>query len=195
MAVVTHPDKPHLTAPCRIIGLLVACLGLLVAAPRLSAQGYFRFQSGDGPTRVGSADGPLAEGNIVSQILAGVDGLSLTPVDIPKPNHLGIITVRNIVEVPFLQTQDTAFVRFAAWDASIWGLNYQEVPSYAVGISSLTTVFLHQENDDNFLTPRFHGAVIVPQTIPEASTYGLLALGMGIFGIITRNASRHRGTR
>ncbi len=185
MAVVTHPDKPHLTAPCRIIGLLVVCLGLLVAAPRLSVQGYFRFQGGDGPTRVGSADGPLAEGNIVSQILAGVDGLSLTPVDVPKPNHLGIITIRNIVEVPFLQTQDTAFVRFAAWDASIWGMSYREVPPYAVGISSLTTVFLHQQNADNFLNPVFHGAVIVPQTIPEPSTYWLLALGMGLVGVKT----------
>ena len=195
MTAVTHRHKPPSSAPFRGLSFLVACLGLLVVAPSLSAQGYFQFQHGGGPTRVGSADGPLAEGNIVSQILAGVDELSLTPVDIPKPNHLGIITVRNIVEVPFLQTQETAYVRYAAWDASIWGMNYREVPPYAVGISSLSTVFLYQKDRDAYLTPIFQGAVIVPLSVPEPSTYWLLAFGMGLVGVMPRTTSRHRGNQ
>ena len=92
--------------------LLVTCLGLFTATPGLHAQGYFRFQAGGAPTGVGSANAPLPEGNIDSQIFAGVDGLTLTQVYIPKPNHLGILTTRNIDGVPFLQSQDTACVRY-----------------------------------------------------------------------------------
>lgn len=150
-------------------------------------QGYFDFRNGGAPTRVGSIDGPLAESNIVSQILAGVDGLTLTPVGDPMPNHLGVIVTRNIVEVPFLNTQDTAFVRYAAWDASIWGMDYRKVPSGAVGISSLSTVFLYQKDRDAYLTPVFQGGVVVPLSVPEPETvvlFGCWALFVGFRHIL-----------
>ena len=165
--------------------LVVALLGLCGTATNLNGQGYFQFQGGGAPTRVGSIDGPLAESNIVSQILAGVDGLTLTPVGDPKPNHFGIIVTRNIVEVPFLNTQDTAFVRYAAWDASIWGMDYRKVPSEDVGISSLSTVFLYQKDRDAYLNPVFHGAVVVPFSVPEPGSVVLAGLGFVVLSVVS----------
>ena len=163
-----------------IRGLLLAVNVGVVLLHKTYGQGYFQFQGGGAPTRVGSIDGPLAGFNIVSQILAGVDGLTLTPVGDPKPNYLGIIPERNIVEVPFLNTQDTAFVRYAAWDASIWGMDYRKVPSEDVGISSLSTVFLYQKDRDAYLNPLFHGAVFVPLSVPEPGSVVMAGLGLGV---------------
>jgi hypothetical protein len=116
----------------------------------------------------------------VSQILAGADGLTLTPVGVPMPNHFGIIVARNIVEVPFLNTQDTAYVRYAVWDASIWGMDYRKVPSEDMGISSLSTVFLYQKDSDTYLTPVFQGGVVVPLSVPEPGMGILACLGLGV---------------
>jgi hypothetical protein len=175
--------------------LVVALLWLCTTASDLNGQGYFRFQAGDGPTRVGSADGPLAGSNVVSQILAGVDGITLTPVGVPMQNYMGIIPVRNIVEVPFLNPQDAAFVRFAAWDESIWGMNYKKVPSDAVGISSLATVFLHQKDDESYIIPRFQGAVIVPQSVPEPGCVAFAAIGLGILWVCVGSSGRSNSNR
>ena len=74
------------------------------------AEGYAYFGSQGAPTRIGTADGPLAGTNIVSQLLVGYNASMLLPVGTPQVNIRGIFTVTPIA-VPQSNPGDLVFLQ------------------------------------------------------------------------------------
>lgn len=171
---------------------LSAVAALLGGAGSLSgrADGYIWFRVYEPPIRIGSPDGPIAESPIVVQPLVGAEGTSLVPVGEASPVIHGFINGKAVF-VAGLEYGTTAALQLAAWDSSKWGLNFNDVPAYAVGKSSIGWIYINV--DKNELPPPVGvHTLFVPVSVPEPSRSVLMAIG-GLLLLGTLPVKRNNG--
>jgi hypothetical protein len=151
------------------------------------ADGYVWFRIYEPPVRIGSTDGPIAESPIVAQSLVGADSASLHPVGEPSPLIHGSVWGKSVLVVG-LQYGSIAALQIAAWDSSKWGFNFNDVPAYAIGKSSIGSIYINL--DENELPPPqgIH-SFFVPVSVPEPNGAILLAIG-GLLLLGTLRAKR-----
>jgi hypothetical protein len=163
--------------------LALTCLVIALMPVRSLPQGAFIFANELAPTRIGSADGPLAGPGIYAQFLAGRTVDSLTPIGIPTP-HLadlpGIVDGGQIA-VPGVPPSEFAFVRMVAWDSRLWGKLLSGVPSVWLGMTDIVPVLLTDPRTSPVgFEPNWTRPAIVP--IPEPSIVVLVVVGsLGLF--------------
>jgi hypothetical protein len=163
------------------IFFLVAAMLLLTIEPVMS-QGRLVFGNPFAPTRIGSADGPLAGPNIYAQLLVGLTEEALMPIGVAIPHRAtgdGIVN-GGVLEVPDIPPLTSVYVQIVAWDSDFWGTELVNVPEHQLGRSAIDRLVL--AGDPYPLPPAGpsfdHGAVV--PLIPEPSTWALLVLGSGI---------------
>lgn len=158
------------------------------AAHAALAEGWVYFGSQTAPTHLESHDGPLAETNIVSQLLVGYSASNLLPTGEPQINHHGIFVVTPI-SVFQGRPGDLVYVQLAAWDKTQWGLSYSTVPKEAKGVTDTIAYYLDSNPANPPLLTFFNSSAVVPSYVPEPSKRTLLLLG-AIAGFLGKRRSR-----
>ena len=156
---------------------MLLALAIAAVTAVASAQGVFFGHSIGPPTRIGSIDGPAAGTNIFGQYLAGPTLDSLMPVEPAGPHtRFGGFAV-GLVTVPTVPVYQSAYVQKVAWDSTLWGTDWSQVPSDQFGRTDVTSVLLTTGFfPDDVLRPRFMQPAIVP--VPEPSVWALAGVGV-----------------
>ena len=161
---------------------LICLIGVgFLALPSLLGDGYFKFSKLGPLVTVGYENGPVADSEVLAQVFAGRTPDDLHAVGSPIPFTNGRI-FNTLVEVPFMDVGEIAYVNFAAWDSTKWGLTYSGVPAEESVKSSTLTTQLRVQTSDSFLQIAFPEKLVVPSTVPEPSSKALLILSVSIFG-------------
>ena len=156
---------------------------LLIGFPALArCQGQFSYSNISAPTRIGTADGPLAGAGIWGQMLVGLASNSLVPVGSPM-EHLGGRIFQGSTTLPWVPGDSDAFVQMVAWDGTQWGTSLNGVPNDQIGRSDIVLHFFTQDPQP-FFAPRFNTPAIVP--IPEPSNWILATVGFSILWLFSR---------
>ena len=153
----------------------------LAMLPDLVGDGYFKFSKLGPLVTVGYENGPVADSTILAQVFAGRTPDDLRAVGSPIPFTAGRI-FNTLTDVPFMEVGETAYVDFAAWDSSKWGLSFSGVPVGESVKSSTLTTQLRVQSSDSFLQIAFPEKLVVPSAVPEPTKGALLLLGASIFG-------------
>ena len=151
------------------------CLSL-VSLHGVFADGYFKFSKLGPLVTVGSDDGPIADATILAQVFAGRSPDALRAVGDPLPFSSGRI-FNTLVEVPFMDVGETAYVQFSAWDSKTWGLSYSGVPLGGSVASGILTTQIRVQNSDSFLQIAFPEKIVVPTSVPEPHEWVLFLVG------------------
>ena len=167
------------------ISVTIACIGFVAGAAL--GQGTFFFVNSGARTRIGAADGPLADASILAQMLVGLNTDSLTPVGVPT-NHIQGAVFGGTVTVPGIPGNTTAYMQMVAWNGDLWGSSLAGVPPDQIGRTDIVPLVLSFSFDPSF-PPRFTQGAIVP--IPEPSAWTLAMLGLGAT-VLSRFIRRHR---
>lgn len=154
----------------------IAILLSLVSLHGVFADGYFKFSKLGPLVTVGSDDGPVADSTILAQVFAGRSPDALRAVGDPLPFTSGRI-FNTLVEVPFMEVGETAYVQFSAWDSKTWGLSYSGVPMGAAVTSGILTTQIRVQNSDSFLQIAFPEKMVVPTSVPEPQEWALVLMG------------------
>ncbi len=90
------------------------------------------------PTRIGSADGPLAGPEILGQLFVGLDPDNLFPLEPPRPFDRGIYRglINTVDQFPCGADNNyyqAGYVQLVAWNGALWGASLDQVPSDQVG--------------------------------------------------------------
>lgn len=139
------------------------------------ADGYIWFKMYEPPIRIGSSDGPLADSPMVAQPLVGAEGSSLIPVGDPYPVIHGFIEGRAVF-IAGLEYGTTAALQIAAWDSSKWGFSFNDVPAYAIGKSSIGSIYINVDKNE-LPPPQGVHSFFVPVSVPEPNGAILLTIG------------------
>ena len=154
-----------------ILSLVDSCLFVASAD-----SGYFNFSNLGAPTRLGNGNGPLGGTNIFAQALVGPNASSLAPLGFPVSHFFRGIASAGVLEVPnVMQPDDTVYVQLAAWDTTLWGANYSNVPRNQIGFTDIVAVGLYFKHGP-FTRPVFTMPAIVP-VVPEPSVWALATAG------------------
>ena len=152
---------------------------LVVALPScVHAQGTFEFSNPTAPTRLGAVDGPLAGPGIWAMPLAGLTADSLAPLYVygAPVEHFGSGYIEpRVLRVPWAFSGTTIFVQLAAWEGTIRGTNFANVPVNQVGYTDIVPVFLVPIDLPHF-NPQFTQPAIVP-VVPEPSVLTMIIFG------------------
>jgi len=148
-----------------------------VAGEGLDVPGRFLPVNNAVPTHLGSIDGPLAGPGIWGQFLAGETSDSLVPVDIPREHREGGFIGGASIYLPNLYCGTIAQVQLVAWDGTIWGTAFENVPANQLGKTDIAPVRLSCYLYPDF-GPAFTQPAIVPP-IPEPSAMVVIALSFG----------------
>jgi len=147
-------------------------------------------RNGDARTRLGSIDGPLAGEEIWAQAFAGFTPTSLQPVDnsVPHLPDLGIKQLEGyfnlgITIIPDIPLDTPGFVQVAAWDSSVWGRDFRQVPETQFGYSEVAPFRAYRGAPNPPSLVLLTKSIIVP-TIPEPETWALLAMGGLLMGTV-----------
>jgi len=171
------------------LSLVVGIVSMLLSAPA-GAQGVFSGANLGAPTRLWSADDPLAGTNVLGQFLAGSTADSLTPVGRFDIHQNGDFFVGRVT-VPNVPVGQRAYVQLVAWDSAFWGSSLANVPADQLGRTDIVRVFLTTGVfPDGAFNPHFTQPAIVP--VPEPSVPGLGALGLGLLLVGSRWHARAR---
>src|SRR2546429_7808457 len=111
--------------------------------------GYLFFQNDYAPTRLISANGPLAGPGYWAQALVGLTPDSLESFGVPTEHRgdlLGVIHAESIW-VPFanpdpMYGNGSVYLQLVAWDGRVWGTNYGSVPKNQLGHTDTVIVGL-----------------------------------------------------
>ena len=166
--------------------LSILCGALVLSALLGYSQGTFIAYNGGPPTRVGTADGPLANWDYYGQFLAGATPDTLLPVYVSLAHydgHVGPVTVA----VPGVPCRSYAYVQMVAWNVRYWGRALENVPLDQLGRTDIVQRGLAGCDALSPAAPRFTQPAIVPP-IPEPSTamLGLVAGGLLVAGSLVR---------
>ena len=161
-----------------MIKLIMLAGTLLVGTLFGYGQGTFIAYNGGPPTRVGSADGPLANSDYYGQFLVGTTPDALLPVGLPSPHYEGRIGA-GTVAVPGIACREPAYIQMVAWDGVYWGTVLENVPPEQLGRTDIARVWLSGCYGLPVSAPAFTQPAIVP-LIPEPSTTLLGLLGGGL---------------
>lgn len=158
---------------------IVVCLGFLVlAAVNGYCQGQILLSNIVQPTRLSTADGPIAGQGTWGQFLLGESPENLSPF-LTSAQHTSFGWVQlGEVEVPNIPPGTWVYVQFWAWDGTVWGTDYQNVPSYQLGMTD--TILYHLAFSTGFISyPDFSRPAVVPP-VPEPSVWVLVLAGGGL---------------
>ena len=173
--------------------LMILVGTLLLSSVLGHSQGTFLFFNPTAPTRLGSADGPLAGPTIWAQMLAGGTPETLLPVGFSLPHDMnGIVGGAVYVAVPGIPCREYAYIQMVAWDRQYWGRFLQNVPLDQLGRTDIVRHWLTGCDGLPVLGPEFTQPAIVPP-IPEPSTALLGLLGWGL--LFAGHLVRRRGRR
>ena len=166
--------------------LSLSCGALVLSTLLSSSQGTFIAYNGGPPTRVGTADGPLANWDFYGQFLVGATPDALLPIYVSLAHydgHVGPVTVT----VPGIPCRSYAYVQMVAWNVRYWGRALENVPLNQLGRTDIVQRGLAGCDDLPAFAPRFTQPAIVPP-IPEPSTalLGLLAGSLLVAGCSVR---------
>ncbi len=148
---------------------------LLLGAAVARGQGEVWFNNSGARTRMGTTDGPLADGNILAQMLLGLNSNSLSPVGVPRV-HLQGLVIGGTVIVPDIPGLTDVYMQMAAWNAQLWGSLLADVPVNQIGWTDTISVFLVWPFDPAS-RPFFNQPAIVPVPVPEPAAWALGVLG------------------
>ena len=167
--------------------LIISAGALLLGTLLGYSQGTFLFSNVTAPTRLGSADGPLAGPSIWAQMLAGGTPESLLPVGFSLPHDMNGIVGAATVAVPGIPCREYAYIQMVAWDGQYWGRFLQNVPLDQLGRTDIVRHWLTGCDMLPVSGPGFTQPAIVPP-IPEPSTalLGLVAGSLLVAGCLVR---------
>ncbi len=143
---------------------------LLLTAAVARGQGTFAFFNPRARTLIGSVDGAFAGENILAQMLVGIDSSSLSPLGVSKP-HLNGLVVGEVLTVPGIPGNATAYMQKVAWNGELWGSFLGSVPADQIGRTDIVPLVLSFSFGPPF-APRFTQGAIVP--VPEPAIFGAL---------------------
>ena len=166
--------------------LLIIAEAVLLSTVVGYSQGTFIPANFSAPTRIGSAEGPLANWDYYGQFLAGATPDTLFPVDIPHPHYDGVVSGPT-VPVPGIPCREAAYVQMVAWNWRYWGQFLENVPLNQLGRTDIVLKGLAGCDGQVESAPRFTQPAIIPP-IPEPSTalLGLLAGSLLVAGCLVR---------
>ena len=155
-------------------------------------QGVFLLGNPTAPTRLGSADGPLAGPDIWAHMLAGGIPEDLTPVGISVRHDMnGIAGGVIYVAVPGIPCREYAYIQMVAWDGRYWGRFLQNVPLDQLGRTDIVRHWLSGCDLDPVGAPPFtQPAIVPPIPEPSAALLGLLGGSLLFAGHLVRRRGR-----
>ncbi len=155
---------------------LLTILVLVWLPLKTRSQGIFTFYNLTAQTHLGSIDGPLAGSGIWGQALVGVNESSLSPlgpaVEHRTPGVVGPITL----SVPGVFAGDDVFVQMAAWDGTVWGPSFGQVPANQIAYTDILSVSLVSGLGAPPEITRFTKPAVVPP-VPEPGALAMVILG------------------
>ena len=132
-------------------------------------------------THLGSVDGRLAGEEIYVQRFSGLTSTSLQPVgdslghlNDTDGNPTGLFLLPLLI--PNVPLDTPGFVQVAAWDSTIWGRDFSQVPESQLGYSEVVPFPPDRGGPGPPPLVLLTKSIIVP-SIPEPSTWTLLAMG------------------
>ena len=152
------------------------------------SQGTFLGGNPGALTRIGTADGPLANLDFWAHFLAGGTPETLLPVGIPSRHDNGFVGYAEI-PVPGIPCREYAYIQMVAWDGRYWGMDLANVPLDQLGRTDIVRHWLTGCDGLPVGVPSFTQPAIVPP-IPEPSTVVLGLLGGGL--LFAGRLVRHR---
>ena len=158
----------------QILRLTVACVFFRVTA--LGGDGGFLFFTKVPLTHVGSPDGPLADKGIFAEVFAGATPDHFVDLGL-KFEFTGGFAYGGVVVVPFLNSGDTAYVRYAAWDSQ-YGSELSSVPANLMAFSDVSSNYLFPADSDQHTVSHFLVPLVVPTAVPEPKMIGLFTFGL-----------------
>ena len=170
---------------------------VLVGASLLSgllgySQGTFLAFNPTAPTRLWTADGPLANSDYWAHFLAGGTPETLLPVGFSLPHDMnGIAGGAVRVAVPGIPCREYAYIQMVAWDGRYWGTALENVPLEQLG---RTDIVRHPLSGCDMLpvfAPDFtQPAIVPPIPEPSAGVLGLLGGSLVFAGRLVRRRQR-----
>jgi hypothetical protein len=141
------------------------------------SQGTFLAANFTAPTRLDTADGPLANSDFWAHFLVGGTPETLLPIWLSAPHHMdGTVGGAVSVSVPEIACLETAYIQMVAWDGRYWGTSLENVPVDQLGRTDIVPHVLTGCNNLPVGAPQFIQPAVVP-AIPEPSMVTFCLLG------------------
>lgn len=170
---------------------ITKCIPAALAINLLIADGYVKVAKVGQVVTVGYDLGAVADASILGQFLAGSLTGKLVPIGDPIPFSEGRIFSR-VMDIPFASPGQTVFVSFAAWDSSLWGLNYSGVPGGALARAGTVSAFADIQNSEVYTLLPFPEKMVIPTAVPEPSISMLGGVALGILALFGLSTIRKR---
>ena len=169
---------------------LIAILAALFSPVQAGSQGIFTLYNTGAQTRLGSVDGPLAGPGIWGQALVGINESSLSPLG-PALEHDSLGAVGPItLSVPGVFAGEDVFVQMAAWDGTVWGTSFGQVPGNQIGYTDVLSIGLVSGQGLPAEVTRFTKPAVVPP-VPEPGVLAMIVLGgMAMLCVVARRRRR-----